>query len=235
MDINVLDTPDRALLQQYANERDEAAFAELVRRHLPLVFSTAARKLGSHSFAEDVCQAVFVQLSKNARKLVDHPVLAGWLYITSSRLAAEFSRRQARRQKREEQAMQTDPDTDHANPEVEWSDLKPVLDLAMEELPEKDCYGIILRYFEGRDFSFVGRELGLSADAARMRVTRGLEQLRVVLKRHRITSTILALEVLLAEHSAEAVPAGLALSVASRSGCCRSRPRLRWHFLERNL
>src|SRR5436305_49959 len=99
--MNEQNLSDSALLRRYALNRDEAAFTELVDRHLPLVFSAAVRKLGTDSAAEDVAQGVFVELAKQARRLVDHPVLAGWLYTTTSRMASDFFRRHARRQNRE--------------------------------------------------------------------------------------------------------------------------------------
>ena len=36
---------DAELLRRYADEKSEAAFAELVRRHLPLVYSVAFRQV----------------------------------------------------------------------------------------------------------------------------------------------------------------------------------------------
>jgi len=39
-------TDDAELLRRYATDRSEAAFAELVRRHVDLVYSTALRQMG---------------------------------------------------------------------------------------------------------------------------------------------------------------------------------------------
>jgi DNA-directed RNA polymerase specialized sigma24 family protein len=48
---------DSELLQQFARESSETAFAELVRRHIDLVYSAALRQIGSDSEdAEDVAQ-----------------------------------------------------------------------------------------------------------------------------------------------------------------------------------
>lgn len=50
---------DAVLLHRYAAERDESAFAELVQRHLPLVYGAALRQLnGATHRAEEVTQAV---------------------------------------------------------------------------------------------------------------------------------------------------------------------------------
>ena len=60
-------TPDSELLERYATERDEAAFAELVRRHVNHVYSTALRLVGGDAhLAEDAAQTVFTDLARKA-------------------------------------------------------------------------------------------------------------------------------------------------------------------------
>ena len=55
---------DAELIRRYAEQRSEAAFAELVRRHLGLVYSAALRRLGGDAHgAADVAQVVFVKLA----------------------------------------------------------------------------------------------------------------------------------------------------------------------------
>lgn len=74
---------DASLLREFAQTGAESAFAELVRRHLDLVHSAALRQVaGDAHHAEDVTQAVFVELARKARRLTNHRSLAGWLYTT---------------------------------------------------------------------------------------------------------------------------------------------------------
>src|ERR1043166_9893113 len=49
---------DLQLLRQYCRDRDEDAFAEIVRRHLGLVRSAALRQVHSSQLAEEVAQSV---------------------------------------------------------------------------------------------------------------------------------------------------------------------------------
>jgi len=70
-----------------------------------------------------------------------------------------------------------------------------------------------LRYFQNRRLAEVGQRLGLSEDAARMRVDRALDKLQVLLGRRGITSTTTALGVVLANPLLAAAPAGMAASV----------------------
>ena len=82
---------DAQLLCQYAGQRSEAAFGEIVARHAGLVYSAALRQLESPDLARDVAQSVFTDLARKAPSLADKlsgdASLAGWLY-RSTRFAA---------------------------------------------------------------------------------------------------------------------------------------------------
>ncbi len=55
---------DAELLSRYVRDRSEAAFAGLVERHLPLVYSAALRQgNGNLELAKDVAQTVFIDLN----------------------------------------------------------------------------------------------------------------------------------------------------------------------------
>ena len=91
---------DIALLRRFSSERAEDAFAEIVRRHVNLVYFAALRQTGGDTtLAEDVTQTVFADLARKTGALLDRPVLTGWLY-TSTRFAAAKARRRERRGER---------------------------------------------------------------------------------------------------------------------------------------
>jgi RNA polymerase sigma factor (sigma-70 family) len=207
---------DAELLRRYAEERSEAAFAELVQRHLGLVYASALRRVGGDvQLAEDVAQQVFTDVARRAAQLARQPVLAGWLF-TSARFAAAKAMRSTRRRlarELEAQLMET-PSSDPAA-SVDWEKARPLLDDAIGELEERDREAILLRYFEDQNYSRIGARLNLSENAARMRVERALEKLRLQLARRSVTSTAAAIATVLAQQTAVAVPAGLATSVTS--------------------
>jgi DNA-directed RNA polymerase specialized sigma24 family protein len=63
---------DAQLVRLYAVEKSEAAFAELVRRHLDLVYSAALRQVGGDAHrAHDVAQTVFIALARKADAVAD--------------------------------------------------------------------------------------------------------------------------------------------------------------------
>lgn len=208
---------DATLLRRYAETRSEADFAELVRRHLNLVYSAALRQVnGDRHLAEDVSQLVFTDLARKARELSRHPVLSGWLFTSTRFAAAKLIRGERRRQSREQEAhaMQEILQSDGSEP-LDWDRARPVIDAALAELSEREREAVLLRYFEGRDYSSVGDRLALSENAARMRVDRAVDKLRDLLGRRGITSTSAALSAALAAQAVAAAPAGLATTITT--------------------
>ncbi|HWA26934.1 MAG TPA: sigma-70 family RNA polymerase sigma factor [Lacunisphaera sp.] len=203
---------DSDLLTRYT-QGSEAAFAELVRRHVDLVFGTALRQVGGDRHrAEDIVQQVFTDLAHKARTLTRHPTLAGWLYASTRYTALNTVRREQRRTTREKQfaAMNTPtPGT-----EARWEQIRPAIDEAMQELDEDDRQSLLLRFFGQQPFAAMAAQLGISENAAQKRVDRALDRLNVVLRQRGITSTAVALGVALGE-SCIAAPATLAASVTA--------------------
>lgn len=68
---------DHQLLAAFARTHSESAFAELVARHVNLVYATALRSVGNFHAAEEVSQAVFIILARRAEKFPRKIILSG--------------------------------------------------------------------------------------------------------------------------------------------------------------
>ena len=201
-------TDDAELLRRYAESRDEAAFAELVRRYLGLVYHAALRQMGGDAHAaEDVAQRVFALLAQKAPALRNHATLAGWLHTTTRLTASEARRTERRRRAREQEAFIMHGNTTtspRSSNDAAWFDLRPVIDEALGELDAPDRDAVLLRYFADLPHAQIGARLAISENAARMRVERALEKLHTRLTRRGVTSTASALGVVLANHAGAA-------------------------------
>src|SRR5579875_3580617 len=71
---------DRDLLQAFALRGEHDAFAELLRRHGPMVLNLALHLLHHRQDAEDVFQATFLTLARKAHSLRKECSVAAWLH-----------------------------------------------------------------------------------------------------------------------------------------------------------
>jgi hypothetical protein len=140
-------------------------------------------------------------------------LVAGWLHRDTRFTALDLLRAEARRCRREQEAVamnETEPSSD-------WGEIRPLLDEALDELGPADRDALLLRFFGQRDLAGVGAALGTSAEAARKRVDRALDRLHDCLVRRGITTTAGALVVALSAHALEPLPAALAATLVSSS------------------
>jgi RNA polymerase sigma factor (sigma-70 family) len=208
----VNNTPDQRLLRDYADRRSEAAFNEFVRRYIDFVYSAALRITSDRHLAEDVTQAVFVAVARDARKLAGIPVLPGWLHRTARNIAANAVRSDIRRRTREQESVAMNLPSNDSSP---WERIAPHLDAALANLPEPERDAVLLRYFQKKSLHDVGAFLSLSDDAAQKRVSRALEKIRAFFAARGVTIASTTLATSLSLQAVHAAPAALAAAITA--------------------
>jgi RNA polymerase sigma factor (sigma-70 family) len=206
---------DLQLLREYAEQRSERAFTELVNRHIDFVYSTALRLVGESQLAEDVTQLVFIKLARKAGSLREGTVLTGWLYRTTQFVAQTAQRSDWRRRKRESLAMQfTELNGDS---ESVWKEVAPFLEQAVAQLRQSDQDAVLLRFFAGRSLREVGQALGISDGAAQKRVNRALEKMRDYFAAHGVVTSVAAIAPAIAAYAVQTAPGGLVSNLVTAS------------------
>jgi len=208
---------DGELLLEYGRTGTNAAFEELVHRHVDLVYATAFRVSRDANLAEDVTQRVFVALTRNARRLQHRTVLAGWLHETARNFAITTVRSEERRRRREQEAV-TMGHLDPSEHDDAWDQVAPHLDRALRELSEPDRDVILLRFFERKTAREIGERLSISEEAAQKRADRALERLRAIFASRGVALSAAGLAGLLSVQTVQSAPVGLAASVIAASG-----------------
>ena len=67
-------------LQRFTRDGEQSAFADVVRRHLDLVFGTALRKVADAGAAQEIAQNVFAALARKAWRFAPDNSLPAWLH-----------------------------------------------------------------------------------------------------------------------------------------------------------
>lgn len=195
------------MLADYRKTGSDAAFTNLLRQFTNLVYSVAKRRLSDQSLAEEVTQTVFTRLAKSPPAINSDGELTAWLHRTTVHVAIDVWRSESRRRTREQHValMQTLPAEDAQL----WVELTPHLDEALNQLSDDERQAVLLRFYERKPMRDIGDILGVSEDAAKMRVSRAVDRLRQQLTGRGVTCTAVVLATVLMQRAVEGAPAGL--------------------------
>jgi len=218
----VRETPDdQALLGRFSAERSDDAFRALVETYYPMVLATCRRRIGDAHLAEDAAQAVFLILSRKAdglakRRWWGRANLADWLFQTARYVSANACREEQRRCQREKEAAAMHAIRTEQDESADWNAVRPHVDAAVDALPARYRQPVVLHYLVGVDADEAAARLGLTRDAFRMRLKRGLDRLRDRLARKGVVLPSLVLGSLLAKQAWHPLASGTAAAVASQ-------------------
>jgi RNA polymerase sigma factor (sigma-70 family) len=204
------------LLRAYVDTGDEQAFSRLVNEYVNLVYSAALRQVhGNKHLAEEVTQVVFIILARKADSIRWDTVLSAWLYKTTRYTAMNLLRAEARRQAHERKAAEMVAETMRVD--SSWTRMSPLLDQGIARLREKDRAAIVLRFFEQRSIAETAQAMGVTEQAAAMRVHRAVDKLRAWFRERRVDLPTAALGGIIWANSVHSAPHGFGGAVAANA------------------
>jgi RNA polymerase sigma factor (sigma-70 family) len=152
--------------KQGVNDVAEQAF----RRHYGQVYRYVRRRTLDHHRAEELTQQVFADAAASLDDRGSPPL--AWLYTVAKRRFADEARRNARAGTATLVPLAAGDLRDYG------PDLAASLSDALARLPEGQRDVVVLKLLRGARFAEIGRLLGVTEDAAKMRFVRALEALR---------------------------------------------------------
>ena len=210
-----MQTDDWQLLDDYARRNSDEAFRALVDRHSGLVYHAALRQLGNPHAAQEVTQAVFIALAQKAGRIPRGVVLSGWLFRATRFAVSNLAREEVRRRRREQEAATMETTLRSDETESAWEQISPHLKDVLDKLSVQERETVRIRFFQDKSHREVASALGVSEDAAKMRVSRAVEKLRLMFARQGFVVPSAILLATLTAHSAQAAPVGLSVAVAA--------------------
>jgi RNA polymerase sigma factor (sigma-70 family) len=164
---------DSELVAAFAAGPSEEAFAELLRRHGPLVWGACRRLLPDPADAEDAFQAAFLVLVRRKARIAHGTALGPWLYRVAVWTARNVRRKNARRLARQSAL----PDQLSAPPAPDPT-VRLDLDAALLALPARYRDPVVLCHLAGLSRTEAAAQLGCPEGTLSARLSRGLTKLR---------------------------------------------------------
>ena len=164
---------------------EKAAFEQLVIRHQELVFSLAYKLTGNREMANDVAQESFIRAWKAIEKFRGDSTFSTWIYRITVNTAWTL-----RKKAKKHNTLNID-DTyepividEKKDPELVAinSDLSSVLVNALDKLPIEQRIIVELKNIEGRSHREIADYLDISVTAAKVRLHRAHQKLRLILE-----------------------------------------------------
>src|SRR5262245_24547311 len=184
-------TADADLLTRFVAARDEAAFAELVRRHGPIVYRVC-RRLVRPDAADDAFQAVFLVLACRADRLRKPGSVGSWLVGVAGRVARQMRARDQRSEARSQAAGRQAAVSLTPDLCLLTSELAAVLDEELTRLPNDLRDVVVACLVRGRTQDEAAAELGGSVRTLRRRLDRAKALLRLRLERRGVVPAVAA-------------------------------------------
>jgi RNA polymerase sigma-70 factor (ECF subfamily) len=169
---------DFALLDRFANQGDEEAFTEIVRRYAGVVYATSYRVVQDRGRAEDVAQEVFFKLLRKPHSVSQS--LGGWLHQCATRLALDDVRSETARRRREANRRIELPAAE--TPAQTWAELSPHVDEALSTLPEEFRTLLVSHFLQGKSQSAIAVETRTSPATISRRMRDAVTALRAELR-----------------------------------------------------
>ncbi len=204
------DRTDDRLLAEFFAHRDEAAFAEIVRRHQRTVWNVCRRFLSNAADAEDAFQATFLILVRRGRTLADRGTVGGWLYRVAFRVSQK-ARTMAIQRRRKEAGATRKPIAAVSDPPD--ADLWKAVGEELDRLPENYRLAVILCDLDGLSRADAAARLGWNEGTLSTRLHRGRKRLAAALQSRGIAAPVVALATLCGATSAPAY--AVAATIAS--------------------
>lgn len=216
---------DQKLLHEFAEYNSETAFADLVERHLPLVYGAAVRQTQDPALAENLAQVVFILLARNAGQFGPETVLADWLFRATRQAIRKSLCRDARRNRRrgEKASLLSAPSS-----EV-WEQL---LDDALAQLTDGKRVAVLMHYVQLKRLGEVGLTLGLSEEAVEQSLAQAIGKLHKLLLNQGVVLPETVLPGLLMTRGTKVPPSYLGPSVIAAALNQRALPTAVYALLQ---
>ena len=182
-----METKDEVQLIHAVLSGDDSAFNILVEKYKDSIHALAWQKVGDFHYAEEITQDAFLKAYQNLLTLKDPNLFSNWLYKIATNCCLDWLNKQKR--KTQSQSLEDTPMAEVAQSnydryvseqrEAEATEHRfEVVKKLLDKLPEGERKAMVLYYLGEMSTAEVGKFLGVSVEAIRLRLSRARRRLQ---------------------------------------------------------
>ena len=189
-----------------AREGDKNAQGKLVQLWYKRIYNFAYKFFFDHDLAMEAAQKTFIAMHRNLPNLNDPARFRSWLYT----IAVNFCREEIRKKKSARSTSLNDLKPGEAEDSYQWelsedrnenpeklmrqTELSDLLQKCLLELSVEQREVIIMKEYEGLKFREIADALNISENTVKSRMYYGLDGLKKILEKNRITKETIGYE-----------------------------------------
>lgn len=157
--------------------QEDVSFEDIFRRYYPHLLAFVERQVGDRDLAKDFVQDVFFKLYESELCFPSEPSLKSWLYKASRNAALDYLRHLKVRDDNQllmAEAMMYSGEIDESISE----ELAQRVNEAINSLPPQCSQIVRMNIIDGKKYSEISAELGISINTIKTQIFRGYKKLR---------------------------------------------------------
>lgn len=175
---------DQALIIQFQNgESKEDAFTQLLKRHREPVFFQIKKMVLEHADADDIAQAVWIKVWNKLVGFKHESAFSTWLFRVAYNETLNFIAQKKRLTNHNAQ-KELDPNIAHpsSNDGFKETAIQIKLERAIAELPEKQRFVFMLRYYENYDYEKIASITGTTVGGAKANYHQAVKKMTTLIQ-----------------------------------------------------
>jgi RNA polymerase sigma-70 factor (ECF subfamily) len=175
---------DQALITQFQEgDNKEASFTLLLKRHQENVFFQIKKMVHEHADADDIAQAVWIKVWNKLDSFKQESAFSTWLFRVAYNETLNFIA-QKKRLKTHSTQNEIDHAFDHPSDHngLKETTIQIKLERAIAELPEKQRFVFLLRYYEDFDYEKIASITGTTIGGAKANYHQAVKKMTILLQ-----------------------------------------------------
>ena len=175
---------DQSLIIQFQNgDNKEFAFTQLLKRHQEHVFFQIKKMVLEHADADDIAQAVWIKVWNKLDGFKLESTFSTWLFRVAYNETLNFIAQKKRLTTQNSQRA-LDPILEHPATQnaLKETEIQIKLERAITELPEKQRFVFMLRYYEDFDYEKIASITGTTVGGAKANYHQAVKKMTELLQ-----------------------------------------------------